>query len=448
MAPVKDDSNFQLPRITQAELNEIIRKHQNFLTARPNGARAVVRDKDLSRLSFIGQNLSQSDFTGCIMAHADLTNASFESATLFGCDFTNARLTNTRLARADMRGAAIGGADLSKADMTGADLREGKTIIKRKMKKKGDEYAKEAEAGIVHFTGSDLTGAILNGAMAISADFTDSVLLNASMQGTKLMGANMKGADLSNVNLGGADMRNADFSYATMTGAQMEDAEKSGTNFNLVLTGETVGQAVTEIPLTLDELIIQHTRWVATSGRQGKQMTLTEVDMRRGPKLAAMRLTAIRANKCTFAEMDMRSIELQGANLDDSDFRKVKLQSADLRGSRFRGAICHRTEFSRANMNPLILKKPDGITYHIPCRLEGAQLRHAVFNGTRMMHARFNNCDLTGADFTNCDLRGAVFTGADLTEAKFKDSVLEDATFDDGKFPEQKQEEDFEVEGV
>ena len=42
MAPVKED-DYQLPRITQAELNEIIRKHQNFLTARANGARSVSR---------------------------------------------------------------------------------------------------------------------------------------------------------------------------------------------------------------------------------------------------------------------------------------------------------------------------------------------------------------------------------------------------------------------
>ena len=60
----KQEDDFTLPKITQAELNEVIRKHGMFMTAKPGGGRAVVKDKDLTGLSFVGQNLSQSDFTG------------------------------------------------------------------------------------------------------------------------------------------------------------------------------------------------------------------------------------------------------------------------------------------------------------------------------------------------------------------------------------------------
>jgi uncharacterized protein YjbI with pentapeptide repeats len=334
-----------------------------------------------------------------------------------------------------MRGAAVGSADLSRADLTATDLREGKTILKRKMRNADPYSNQDAEAGIVNFGGSVLTGAILNGATAIQADFSDTIMENASFLGTNLKGANMKGADLSNVNMNGSDLRDANFSYATMIGVQMADTERAGTNFTLVLTGETIGKDVMEIPLTLDELIIKHTHWVATAGRQGKQLIMNEIDFRKGPKLGGQRLTAMRANKCTFAEMDLRGMELQGANMDDSDFRKSSMQSADLRGARFRGAMMGRVNLSRANMNPLILRKPDGVTYHIPCRMEQANLRHALFQGARMMEVRFEKCDLSGADFTDSDLRGAVFTGADLTGAIFESAILEDAVFDEGKRP-------------
>jgi uncharacterized protein YjbI with pentapeptide repeats len=298
--------DFTLKTMTQAEINEIIRKHQMFLTARPGGARAVVRDRDLTGLSFLGQNLSQSDFTGCIMTDTDLRNAKFESATLFGCDFTNAKLMNTRLVRADMRGAEVGSADLTKADMAGADLREGKTIIKRKVKTSSDQYSKAAEAGVVQFTGSDLSGVNLNNATAINAVFDDATLLDAKMHGMNLKSASLKGADLSRADLSAADLRQADFSYAIMTGANIRDTEKSDSNFTLTLTDENAGPPIGEVELTLDELILRHTSWVASGGRQGKQLDLCGLDMRKGPSLAASRLTGLKASKTTFAEMDLR----------------------------------------------------------------------------------------------------------------------------------------------
>lgn len=425
------DDNFELKQMTQAELNDIIRKHQMFLAARPGGARAVVRDRNLSRLSFAGQNLSQSDFTGCIMAGADLTNASFESATLFGCDLNGAKLNNTRLVRADLRGCDVDEADLKKADLSGADLREGKTILKRKIRSESDQYSNSSEAGAVQFNGSDLTDAILTGANAVSADFSDSILQNANMQGINLKGAILRGADISGADLKGADLRDSDFSYAIITGANMEGTEQTGTNFTLTLTGDAVGDDIAEMDLTLDELVLKHTQWVATGGRQGVQLTLDTVDLRRGVELASKRLTAIRANKSTFAEMDLRGIEMQGANLDASDFRKCQMNKADLRGSRFRGCLFNRAILKGADFNPLAIRKRDGDGhYNLPCRFDNAWLRHADLSGARMMEAVFKDADLTSANFSDCDLRKADFRGAKLHNAQFENALLDDAQFD------------------
>lgn len=425
-----EEENFDLPKLTQAELNVIIRKHVMFMTGKSGGARAVIRDKDLSGLTFLGQNLSQSDFTGCIMANTDLANANFECSTLFGCDFTGAKLSNTRLVRADMRGTEVGEADLTKADLTGADLREGKTLLKRKVKKTEDQFSGIGTGGVTQFGGSDLTGANLNGATAISANFDDSILINASMQGTNLKNASLKGAEMSNVDLSNADIRNADFSYATMVGANIDGTEKAGSNFAYTLTAPPVEKDFAEFELTLDELILNHMSWIASGGRQGKRLDLTGKDMRQAPALSEKKLTAIRAIQTTFAEMDMRGIEMQSAQLDKSDFRKCLFQTADMRGSSFKEAILHRTDFSKANLNPLTFKKPDGVIYQVPCNFNQASLRHAVFIGARLMDAVFTGADLTEVNFTSCDLRNADFSGATLSNTLFESAILDGAIFD------------------
>lgn len=419
--------DIQYPKLTQAELNDIIRKHQMFLTARPGGGRAVVRDKDLSNLSFAGQNLSQADFTGCIMSNCDMTSANFESATLFGCDLNQSKMVRTRFNRADLRGAAISNADLVQCDMTGADLREGKTFSRTASK---NGFGREEESRTVQFTSSDLSRAVLTGASAQAADFTDTIMDGVKMQDANLKGATLKGADLSNVDLSGSDIRDADFSYAIMTGAVLEGVEKNGSNFTLTLTGEPVGKDIAEHELTLDELVIRHINWVATGGKQGKQFDLHKTDMRKAGTLSAKRLTAVKATESTFAEMDLRGIEMQSAILDQSDFRKSLLSNADLRASSFKKGLFNRADLSNANLNPLSFKKPDGIQYNIPSRFDEASMRHVNFSGARLREVQFQGADLTEANFTDCDLRGAVFTGAILQGAVFDGAMLENAVFD------------------
>lgn len=426
-------SEFALPKLTQAELNDIIRKHQMFLTGRPGGARAVLRDHDLSQLSFVGQNLSQSDFTGCIMSNVDFKGANFESATLFGCDLSSSKLGNAKLARADLRGADIQNADLDGADLSNADLREGKSILKRKIKSAEDMGHLASTSAPTNFSGSNLSNVILTGAQAANADFSDVVLTGAKMNKIDLKGALLAGADLGHVDLSSADIRDADFSYTTMTGADISHTEKNGANFTLVLTGDTIGKDIGEYDLTLDELVLRHMSWVATAGRQGVQMTLEKTDMRKGAAMASRQMTALKAIHCTFAEMDLRGIEMQGAHLEGSDFRKAKLNNSDLRGSSFNNIIGMRANFAQSDMNPLYFKRDDGMSYALPCRFAGAQLRHAIFRGARLKESVFSDADLTGCDFRDCDLRKADFKGAILTYASFDGALIEGADFSGAK---------------
>jgi hypothetical protein len=62
MSPSTPDASSGLEKITQRELDDIIKKHTTFLKGIRGGARAVLKFKDLSHLDFRGCNLSQGDF--------------------------------------------------------------------------------------------------------------------------------------------------------------------------------------------------------------------------------------------------------------------------------------------------------------------------------------------------------------------------------------------------
>lgn len=428
--PSEQPNLYQLQRIEQPEIDEIIRKHQMFLTGRTGGARAVVRDSDLTGIDFSGKNLSQSDFTGSVMTHANLSNANFESATLFGCELKHAQMQGVRLVRADMRGSDIECADLTGADLTGADLREGKTILKRKMKKADDQYGK-AEAGAVQFSRSVLSGATLTGATATGANFSDTIMTNVRMQGINLKNAILCHADMSGADLSNADLRNANFRGAILTGSKMDHAEKSGTDFTFTLTNAVVGTDFEETPLSLDELILKHTAWVASAGREGKQLDLTDFDMRKLSSLSGQRLTAVRAIRTTFAGIDMRSVEMQGAVLDQSDFRKCDISNSDMRGSSFKGAVFDRADLVRTNLLPLSFKKKDGTEMRVGCVFDGGSFRHANLQEARLMMASFKNADLSFSSLAGADLRQVDFRGAVLEDTDLSGALLDGALFDD-----------------
>ena len=141
---------------TEAELNEILRKHDLWLKNDPAGVRA---------------NLWNADLRG-----ADLRNAKLESADLRGADLRGANLRN-----ADLRNANLWNADLRGANLRGANLR-----------------------------GANLESANLYGADLWNANLWNADLRGANLYGADLRGANLWNADLWNANLWNADLRNAD----------------------------------------------------------------------------------------------------------------------------------------------------------------------------------------------------------------------------------------------
>jgi uncharacterized protein YjbI with pentapeptide repeats len=94
---------------TRAELDEILRKHKDWLCGQDGGCRA----------DFRGANLCGVDFRG-----ADLRGADFYRADLRGADFCVANLCGANLREANLYRAFLHGADIRGADLRGADIRE------------------------------------------------------------------------------------------------------------------------------------------------------------------------------------------------------------------------------------------------------------------------------------------------------------------------------------
>ena len=61
-----------LERLSQAELDEVLRRHEMYRKARMGGARAVLSFFDMSGLDLSGRDLTDADLAGSILAGADL----------------------------------------------------------------------------------------------------------------------------------------------------------------------------------------------------------------------------------------------------------------------------------------------------------------------------------------------------------------------------------------
>ena len=110
----------ELKKITQPELIETVKCHQNMLQKGAGGQRAnlpfhYLVNEELSRF-----DLSMARFSRANLQHAILTPTNFTRATLFGTGLRVANRRQTNMTRCDLRGA-----HLSDAIMVNAYMCEG-----------------------------------------------------------------------------------------------------------------------------------------------------------------------------------------------------------------------------------------------------------------------------------------------------------------------------------
>ena len=184
------------PRLTQAQVNDYMQKHEMYLRGQVGGRRLTLAHKDLSRLDMSGRDLSQADFTGCAMLQTDLSDTSFNGGSFFGADLRNANLKRADLTRVDLRGVNLSGADLSETNMKEADMREGRIL----------QRAQQGGFEDSRFSATQDARTVLVGAKLVNADLTALKAQNAEFQDADLSGIVMPKADLSGANFAGANL--------------------------------------------------------------------------------------------------------------------------------------------------------------------------------------------------------------------------------------------------
>jgi len=410
----------ELLPLHQDALDEIIKKHDMFLRGQQGGARAVITYRNLSYLNFKAKDLSNADFTGSLFIEADLSHGKFCNTTFFACDLRNANMRDANFSRCDFRGAYVAGANLSGSDLADVDMREGKIMKRGEQGELTDRKRSGGKGAKTVFTGAKLSETNMVGAQAKAADFSDADLTGVNLKNADLTGANFFSANLADADMTGCVLSFANLRSAIVSGAIMDRIEKQGLDLSGAITESDMGAKLENLGKTLPELLEEHTLWVATAGRSGRQLDLSGYDLRDVLDLRRFPFTAIRAIGSNFLNQDLRGAELQSATFDRSDFRDCKMIEADLRGSTFKYAHMARADLSKAKLSALEFKKPDGTKRIQRVDLSGASLRY-----TSLRYADLRDCILMGVDLTN-----AVLTGADLRRADFTGAILKGAIFE------------------
>lgn len=421
-----------LEKVSQRQLDEIIKKHHAFLKGVRGGARAVLKFKDMSGLDFHRCDLSQSDFTGSVLSGANMAGGVFKGVSFFACDLRNANLENAVFARADFRGAFVAGANLTGADLMGADLREGKVMERGKkgvlQDKPGGEMVEKTHKTV--FTGAKMKETNLSGARAMAADFSDADLSGVIIKDANFNGANLSGANLSKADFSGTNLTNSNLHGAIMSGTILVATETGGSNIKEALTQEASGGKFADLKKPLAQLLEDHTAWVSSAGKKGNRLDLSSIDMRDVANLSQYPLTAIKAVEAKFMGQNLSGIGMQSAQLDRADFRDCKMTKADLRGSSLKGAMLSRADLSEANLAALQFPVAGGAHWLQRVNLSGANLRYAVLRGADLRDAIMTGADLTYAILIDCDLRRADLTGALLDNADLSGAQTEEALID------------------
>jgi len=129
-------------QFTQAELNEIVKQHNEWLKYTSKGNRANLSGADLSGANLSGADLSGANLyganlSGAILSGANLYGANLSGAILYGANLSGAILYGANLSEADLSGADLSGANLSGANLSGAILSKRYIQVSRIGSRKG-----------------------------------------------------------------------------------------------------------------------------------------------------------------------------------------------------------------------------------------------------------------------------------------------------------------------
>jgi hypothetical protein len=156
-----------------------------------------------------------------------------------------------------------------------------------------------------------------------------------------------------------------------------------------------------------------------------------------------------------FRGADLRTINLENAQLQGADFYQANLQSAqfyqaDLTGAELYQARLQLASFDSAELQAADLRNADlrgAWLWEAHLRgasLQGAALQGAALAGAQLQGASLKNAMLQGADFAGATLAGVDVSGAEMWRTQFKRAALA-AVLEDGSRDEPISEPEFQA---
>ena len=79
-----------MPTLSQAEADDVCRKHKRFISGLPDGLRGNLSWRNLSGLKLAGRDLTGADLTGALLFGANLKGTKLDGASLYGADLQDA----------------------------------------------------------------------------------------------------------------------------------------------------------------------------------------------------------------------------------------------------------------------------------------------------------------------------------------------------------------------
>tara|TARA_R110002111_G_scaffold91280_2_gene142112 strand:- start:475 stop:1197 length:723 start_codon:yes stop_codon:yes gene_type:complete len=210
-----------------------------------------------------------------------------------------------------------------------------------------------------------------------------------------------------------------------LTGVDMSEIKDTNINMEGALTDAGTPMSILSSEQILEEMIQQHTIWLQTTGREGKQLDVGQMDLRALRSMTNKKLTLIKAPGTRFIGMNLSYMEIQSSSLERADFRNCDLEEVDMRGSNLTYATFNHANMHGSNFAPLVLSENSEDKRFAPCNMEGAKFRYAD-----LRDAILKGVNLKGADFTNADLTGVDFRGADITNACFEKALMDNVRMD------------------
>jgi len=257
--------------LTNANFENAKINNADFLSAVSNGftkeqlySTKSYKDKDLSGVVLVSNNLSgwnfsEQNLTWAQFSSATLTNANFAGANLTWAHFNNATLTNVNFTNENLTSARFYKASLTNTDFTGANLTSayfhaatltnanltnatinnayfGGTVscgFTKEQLYSTKSYKEKILVGI-DFSSNDMNNWDFNSQNLASAGFDHSTLTDANFTGANLTSANFYYATLTDTNFTGANLTSANFNHITLTNVNFAFSDLRGADMTAV----------------------------------------------------------------------------------------------------------------------------------------------------------------------------------------------------------------------